>query len=72
VQQSGYLQVSFVLRFWLEETDGSQSWRGRVVEVSNQAETHVHDEAGLLQFISRELLRIGGVELPHRRQPSTQ
>jgi hypothetical protein len=30
------LQVSFVLRFWLEAGEGAPSWRGRVIEMHEE------------------------------------
>jgi hypothetical protein len=60
------LQVSFVLRFWLERDNGSSSWRGRVFEMRDEhVESYVRDGAGLQEFISRKLVELGAVEFPY-------
>ncbi len=65
------LQVSFVLRFWLEGNDGSASWRGRVFEThEEQVECYVRDGAGLCEFICGKLSELGAVEFPYSLPPN--
>ena len=64
------LQVSFVLRFWLEANDGPPSWRGRVIEMHEEnVEIYVRDGASLIEFISSKLAELGGVEFPFSPPP---
>src|SRR5689334_2394314 len=66
------LQVSFVLRFWLEANEGPPSWRGRVIEMHEEnAEIYVRDGASLIEFVSSKLAELGGVEFPFTL-PSTK
>lgn len=67
------LQVSFVVRFWLEATEGAPSWRGRVIEIHEEnVEIYVRDGVGLFKFISRKLADFGGVEFPLSLPPGKE
>ena len=64
------LQVSFVLRFWLEASEGAPSWRGRVIEMHDEdVEIYVRDGIGLFEFIARKLAEMGGAEFPFSLPP---
>jgi hypothetical protein len=67
------LQVSFVVRFWLEASQGAPSWRGRVIEMHEEnIEIYVRDGIGLFDFISRKLAELGGVEFPLSLPPGKE
>ena len=58
-------QMSFILRFWLEDGDPSRGfWRGRVKHVGGVSEAYVQNGEALLRFIEGKLLEGSGVALP--------
>jgi hypothetical protein len=64
------LQVSFVLRFWLEAGEGAPSWRGRVIEMHEEdVEIYLRDGIGLFEFVARKLQEMGDVEFPFSQPP---
>jgi hypothetical protein len=61
----GSTQMSFILRFWLEEGGASgRFWRGRVGQADSDARAYVHDGAAILRFVRGKLLATTGVALP--------
>jgi hypothetical protein len=70
MNQPEILQVSFVVRFWLEGDNGTRTWRGRIIEMHDEhGEFYVRDGDGLYKFISRKLAEFSSTEFPYAAAP---
>jgi hypothetical protein len=69
----GSTQMSFILRFWLEEGGASgRFWRGRIAQADSDARAYVQDGAGIMRFIRSRLLACSGIALSGARKKTKQ
>jgi hypothetical protein len=56
-------QVGFVLRIWLEQSNGASFWRGSVQDIDSGLVSHFQDGPTLLRLLNDRLVARNGLEL---------